>query len=306
MWGSKDNERFSREIIDSILSRSGINTDAAKFFGSNDIYNKQYGNYIEDSAFYKQMTELIGKDNSFSQFLQDYDVDVKKPLPLNNKQKDILFRKIKPIVYYRNFYIESYTSIRGTTTFRSRKSGDLLYYGIEVLCRICDGNPRWLIGIINSILSKSSKNSAEKKVQYQELLSASKRFKNAIENIPIGQYSSYTLSDIVEKIGTYFTEQLLGYSFNMDPKGTFVIDESEKEIPNYIIDLLEKGISQGAFILVDSDDSALNFKIRGQRFKLAYLFSILYKLPLRRYPDIKLSECLKGIELNSVNQISLF
>ena len=41
-----------------------------------------------------------------------------------------------------------------------------------------------------------------------------------------------------------------------------------------------------------------------KKFKLAYLFSLLYNLPLRNYPSIKLLECLKGIRL--INQKTLF
>ena len=67
---------------------------------------------------------------------------------------------------------------------------------------------------------------------------------------------------------------------------------------------VEKAVSQGALILIDSNDDNFDFRIRGKKFKLAYLFSLLFYLPLRNYPSIKLSDCLKGIR--PLNQKTLF
>ncbi|MEV4887669.1 hypothetical protein MRBLMN1_006261 [Chitinophaga ginsengisegetis] len=308
MWSSSENENFSKEIILSLLRKRNIDEVPESFFGSNDIYNKNPNSYSKGSEFYNEMLELINKDFSFRNFLESYKIDVNDPLPLNSSQKDTIFRKIKPIVYYRNFYIENNKlekSGKTSLTLRSRKTGDL-YSGIEILCKICDGNPRWLIGIINSILAKSTESSADKKIQYAELLSAAKKFSNVIANIPIGLRSSYTLRNIVDKVGNYFSDQLLGSNFNMDPRGTFIVDDDQNDISENIIELLEKGTSQGAFILLDSADDSFDFKIRNKRFKLAYLLSLLYKLPLRKYPATKLSQCLNGIESDTIIQTKLF
>jgi hypothetical protein len=84
------------------------------------------------------------------------------------------------------------------------------------------------------------------------------------------------------------------------------VDEKESLIPNHILDLIEKGISQGAFILLDTNDDAFDFEIRNQRIKLSYLFFVLYDLPIRKYGEISLSRCLKGTDLSNINQMSLF
>ena len=44
--------------------------------------------------------------------------------------------------------------------------------------------------------------------------------------------------------------------------------------------------------------------LRNKRFKLSYIFCILYNIPLRVYNKIKLSECLTS--LDDAGQISLF
>jgi hypothetical protein len=252
------------------------------------------------------MVELIKKDDAFKEFLKNKEVKLSNPIPVDDNQKNTLHRKIKPIVYYRNAFIGENRIKKGSNKpdLRSRKTNELVF-GIEVLSKICDGNPRWLIGITNSILSKSDEKSADKNIQYKELLAAALRFRNVIANIPIGN-SKLTIIDIIDKIGSYFKDQILGHQFKMDPKGTFVVDENDIIIPNNIIDLLEKGISQGAFILLDSNDDFFDFEVRKQRFKLSYLFFILYNLPLRKYNKVNLSECLKGTDLSNSNQTSLF
>ncbi|MGO4879152.1 hypothetical protein ACEN2P_21300 [Pedobacter psychrotolerans] len=307
MWTSKDNDRFSMQLIDSLLMKKNNEQDSASFFGSNDIYNKHPDSYLKNSSFYKETVSLLKKDQSFKEFLLEKRVDINNPIPINNEQKDVLFRKIKPIVYFRNFYLDTNRLTDGSfdSKQRRRKSGEL-FSGIEILTKVCDGNPRWLIGIINGILTKSHQNKASIKVQFDELFLASKRFENVIANIPIGLNTNLTLIDIIKKIGTHFQNELLGGEFVMDPNGTFIVDKSKQDVPDAVIELLEKGISQGAIILLSADEESFDFKIRGERFKLSYLFFLLYKLPIRKYNPVKLSECLKGVKNEPKGQISLF
>ncbi|MFH7017363.1 hypothetical protein [Flavobacterium sp. FlaQc-47] len=293
MWNLPDHESFSKKLIESLLIRKYPSADCVEYFGTNNIYNGKSNSYEKDSDFYNEMLELIKKDDSFKEFLKSKKVKLSNPIPISEDQKNTLHRKIKPIVYYRNFFIKKGGK---SHNFRSRKANELLS-GIEVLSKICDGNPRWLIGIINSILAKSDEHGADKNIQYSELFSAAQRFKNVIENIPIGN-NKLTIIDVIDKIGVYFKDQILGSQFKMDPKGTFSVDKENSKIPDNIIELIEKGISQGAFILLDSNDDFFDFEIRGHRFKLSYLFFAIYNLPLRNYTKVNLSECLKGTDLS--------
>lgn len=299
MWISKDNEEFSKKIIKSFLPSD---SNLVKVFGSNDIYNKTADSYSEGSDFYKEMISLINKDESFKSFLLNKDVDITNPIPISDNQKDVLYRKIKPIVYFRNFFIEE-NIVGKKVKYRSRKKATDLFSGIEVISKICDGNPRWLIGIISAIISKSNGGNIDKKLQFDELLNVSKRYKNVIANIPVGDCNS-TIIDIIERVGKYFENQILGENFLMDPKSTFLVDNSDDKIHDNIIELIEKGVAQGAFILLDSNDDSFDFEIRNKRFKLSYIFCILYNIPLRVYNKIKLSECLTS--LDDAGQISLF
>jgi hypothetical protein len=299
MWASDDVEEFSKKIIKSIIKDD---TDLKVVFGTNTIYNGTHNSYKKGSKFYNELLNLIGRDDSFKNFLINKKVNIKNPIPKTDDQKDVLHRKIKPIVYFRNAFIESN---KEKIKYRGRKKAIDLYYGIEVLSKICDGNPRWLIGIISEILLKSKSKSVSKKIQYNELYNASKRFENVIANIPIGG-NKITIVDLIDKIGGYFNQQILGSQFNMDPKSTFIVDVSENLIQSNLIELIEKGVYQGAFILLDSNDDSFDFQIRGRRFRLSYLFNIIYNLPIRNYGEIKLSTCLNKPEENLSEQISLF
>lgn len=292
MWASEDNEEFSKKIIQSLIKNIG---DANSFFGTNDLYNKRSESYIKDSVFYKSMKELIEKDNSFKDFLANKNVDIEEPKLNDSSEKNTLYRKIKPIVFFRNAFIESKED-KKKVMYRGRKKAPDLYYGIEVLTKICDGNPRWLIGIVSQLLIKSKGDNKIKKVdQYNEILRASKRFKNVIANIPV-ESCDFTIVKLLDRIGNYFRFQILGDEFHMDPKGTFIVNDNEADIPSEIIVLIEKAVAQGALILLDSKDDSFDFKIREQRFKLSYLFAVLYDLPLRVYSEISLSECLNGVK----------
>ncbi|WP_417237495.1 hypothetical protein [Bizionia paragorgiae] len=300
MWASADSEDFSKKIINSFL---GGDLDVKEVLGSNEIYNKSQNSYVEGSTFHKKLLNLINKDESFMLFLKDKRVDLVNPVPLLEGQKDTLFRKIKPIVYFREFFLLS--NINKHPKYRSRKKSIDLFHGYEVISKVCDGNPRWLIGIISQLISKRNEidSKISKEDQYNELLNASKRFKNVIANIPVGN-SNVNMVKIIDRIGEYFKNEILGGDFKMDPRGTFIVDEDEGKVHGSLIELINKGVSQGAFILLDSNDNSFDFEVRGKRFKLSYLFYILYNLPLRSYNPIKLSDCLE--ENDSTKQVSLF
>lgn len=291
MWSNSDNEQFSRRIIDSLLKKKYNNNDSVTFFGRNKIYNKEQDSYKTDSVFYKEMLELYKKDDGFVDFLKSRSVDINNIEFDSKEQRDILFRKIKPIVFYRNFYIDSNNRNNGLR-LRSRKTNDL-FSGIEVLVKICDGNPRWLISIVSAVLSKSGPNGANSTVQCDEIVNAANRFRNVISNIPTGSNTSVSIAEIINKLGAFFSNQVLGSTFYMDPKTTIEVNISKSEVSDHVVDMIKKGVSQGAFILLDSKDDSFDYELRGKKIKVSFLFFPLFKLPLRNYPSVKLSDCFK-------------
>ncbi|MNQ70773.1 hypothetical protein D3C85_854190 [compost metagenome] len=316
MWESGD-EIFSKKIISSILEKKfKQKIDLNDFFQSNNIYAKERGTYLEGSEFYNEVKSLITKDESFRNFLTRKNVNLENPIALDEKSKDILYRKIKPIVYFRNYFID-YVKLDSDSNelkakLRSRKTASL-YSGIEVLYKICDGNPRWLIGIINAILNRfidKPKTTDIRDIQVDVLHETAIQFMNVISNIPIDVYEThkrkYTLEDLILLIGNSFQREILGPTFKMDPKGSFIVEKSEILIPEKLIDILEKATYQGAIILLNSNDSAFDFEVRGKKFRLSYMLAPLFKLPLRTYNEINLSTCFQENETKNIQQINLF
>lgn len=290
MWNLSTNEDFSRELIESLLNDKFGIKDSKKYFGKNYMYLEEKESYSTTSLYLKEMRELSEKDYSFREFLKSRDVDSINPTPKDLNQKNSIFRKIKPIVYFRNYFIDSNTKDKPKPHFRTRNKAVELYSGIDILSKICEGNPRWVIGLTNAILSKSEGLSALPRIQYDEVINISKRFINSIENIPVKLNDpNLTIKSLVEVIGDYFQRQVLGSKFIPEPNSTFKFDLDSKDF----ITLLEKGIFQGAFILVDCNSESFDFEIYDKKFKLSYLYYPEYKLPIRKSSSIGLSTILK-------------
>ncbi|AWK06988.1 hypothetical protein HYN56_23250 [Flavobacterium crocinum] len=290
MWNLSTNEDFSRELIESLLNDKFGTKDSKKYFGKNYMYLEERESYSATSLYLKEMRELSEKDYSFREFLKSKDVDNVNPAPKDLNQKSSIFRKIKPIVYFRNYFIDFNSKEKPKPQFRTRNKAVELYSGIDILSKICEGNPRWIIGLTNAILSKSKEINALPRVQYDEVINISKRFMNSIENIPVKLHDpNLTIKSLVEVIGNYFQRQVLGGKFIPEPNSTFKFDVDSKDF----ITLLEKGIFQGAFILVDCNNESFDFEIYDKKFKLSYLYYPEYKLPIRKSSSIGLSTILK-------------
>ncbi|MNJ95260.1 hypothetical protein D3C87_129680 [compost metagenome] len=287
MWDQADEPDFIKNLINSYVIRNSPDVNYKNLFGSNEIYSKEGDSYIQGSEFHKEIKELHKKDISFKEFLISKGINI-EAIDFSKENNDTVYRKIKPIVYYRNYFIMENDS--RAVRFRTRKKASDLYYGIEVLTKICDGNPRWLISLLNDLFIYISKNGDLNKVkQTDEILRYSKRFLNVISNIPLDSNSSYTFKNFINKIGGYFKEEILGPIFKMDPLTTFIVDEDTEQD---ILILLEKGVAQGAFIIVNSNDEDLDFDLKGKRLKLSYLLYPIYYLPLRKYEGVQLKDCL--------------
>lgn len=301
MWNQPDETDFINNLITSHISKNHSISDIKKIFGSNEIYNKDSDSYKIGSSFHKEITELYSKDFSFKNFFIGRKIEIER-LDFSKEANDTIYRKIKPIVYFRNYFLSSNDLIK--VKYRTRKKSSDLYFGIEVLTKICDGNPRWLISLLNDLfIYTSNLGELTQAKQTDEIMRYSKRFFNVISNIPIESNSSYTFKKFINKVGEYFKEEILGPVFKMDPRTTFTVDINT---PPDLLTLLEKGVAQGAFIIVNSNDEDLDFDLKGKRLKLSYLLYPLYYLPLRKYEAFPLKDCLDKKNNPNNNQMKLF
>lgn len=301
MWNQADELVFIQNLISTYVKNVNPNLDVRCLFGTNEIYNKETDSYVIGSDFHDKIIKLGEKDDSFVDFLRSKEIEI-ETVVFNKYFNDTIYRKIKPIVYFREFFI-SENRAEGVKLRKRKKSSDL-YFGFEVVAKICDGNPRWLISLLNDLLLHSIVDGELSRAkQTDEIMRYSRRFLNVISSIPIESSSSFTFKNFINKVGLYFKQDILGPIFKMDPNNTFTVD---KDISDDVLLLLEKGIAQGAFIIVNSGDEDLDFNLIGKRLKLSYLLYPMYYLPLRKYEAVKLKECLANSNEVDEAQMKLF
>lgn len=299
MWELQSNSDFPKKIIESLLISNPYFESLESFFGSNIRFIKKLESYNTESVYLKEIKELQEKDEAFRDFLKKNNIIPTNPIPINEDQKSSIYRKMKPIVYFRNYLLRE-NKLNSKPVLKPSKKCIELYSGLEIIISITDGNPRWLIGLINSILNTCKESRVENRVQYDEIVKVSNRFINFIKNTPItlNDAKSLTIDKLIDKIGYYYQSELLGHKFQSEPISAFTFDMSDS---NDYENIVEKGLLQGAFILAGNEKEIYDFEINNKRFKLSYLFYPKYRLPLRMNKTIKLSSIISAPSNNQPN-----
>lgn len=311
-------EQFSRKLIEDKFRRRNPKINPISLFGSDNLdrnlaysfgtevdlnLKKRYG---EGSLIWFLFRELSVIDSSFREFLRRNGISPTNPVPVEERQKDTIFRKIKPIAVHR-FQFKSH--IIGK--MRSRKNASL-YYGLPRLYDLCDGNPRALIGLIDEFLDKiviDRDNLAKPfdiNVQSNIISYVSKKYLLLLQNHPdanIPYYNKYmNLGSVLEKIGKYFEERIIVDAFTMDPVNCFIVD---KDTPQEVTDLLKVAMHLGAIIYLNPEESVSKATLVGKKFRLSYLLFPNFRLPIVEYNPTPLSKILrKGTD--KIDQLLLF
>lgn len=291
--------------IEDIFGSDSLDRNLKSTFSNRGLEESRADAYEKGTILWQLFKEYALIDSSFRQFLISQDINPLNPVPVKENQKDAIFRKIKPIVTYRFQY-------RTTTGLRSRRNPDL-FYGIPYIYKICDGNPRLLIGLIDEFISKMSldENSKIKRLSISKQSATIQAFSelhlHLIETNPEANLEHFgrhlQLGKILKFIGDYFSSRFLSKDFEMDPVNCFVVD---KNVDEKIVILLEVALHLGAIIYVNPKQSVAADGIVGKKFRLSYLLYPHFKLPRIQYKSINLSKILHSKEYSSLNQSSLF
>lgn len=297
---------FCKEIALVRLKKSGINDIGDSFesiFGELDyteilsgeidkkdiIIEKGYG---ENSFSWHLFKKLSLLDDSFKIILQNYAVDVENPIAKIPLYNDTFFRKTKELVINRLFF-NNYKEGK-FHSYKTRKEYSI-YYGAETILKICEGNPRFIINIVNELLSKTNNdvtdlNSPE--LQSIVIKSISNRFKAMLNTYPTAVYfqnREIDLKWLLDKVGNYFEYEINSASFKVNPANSFIIKNNKTIISKEVLKLLQVGVGLGAFVKLDitSDDIVVS---KDTRYRLSYLLHPTYKLPLRLYSSVNLNK----------------
>ncbi|MCT8124917.1 hypothetical protein H1D31_02545 [Alishewanella sp. BS5-314] len=240
------------------------------------------------SDWSKQFSELEEKDVTFKSFLLDKKIEYKTEFA-NNASPSSNIRKISLLVAFRNAFLNSNGKRKG------RKKLTEFYSGWEAITRISEGNPRWLIATIRSLITDEkivSRIDESKQMDsiYRVTNSYCAMLKTTALNDNMGISCNYPPFDLLEKISKYFNSKIIDFDFKSSVVGSFTIDN---KISQDVKNSLMIAWNHGAIVLIDNDKTFGTYKdIDGMRFRISYLLAPKFELPLRTEKGINLSTIL--------------
>jgi hypothetical protein len=286
LWypSKEDGYPFSLSLVQEMLSRRCIKDSPESVFGSTTTEGAQAkaGQEYRGASIYRS---LAAKDPSFKRYLDRHGVGIENiSLPSESEQAASL-RKIISIVTIRDAYLRAGkdTDKNGGVELRSRKALHI-YCGMPAMLAVAEGNPRWLIALVDRLLDSRdrSNNRVSLSAQNQEINALISRFSAFLRTIPTVSTGKDTKSTnvygLIDSVGKALTKSVLEGPFNADPIGTFIVDShtSDEELR-----ALELAVHAGAIIFVPESESEIaTGSLRGKRFRLSYLLAPKYKLPL--------------------------
>jgi hypothetical protein len=310
LWHSHvmDARAFCRRLATRLIkARLGRDLSPEEVFGKSlfaaeDRLDSSDSTYDRGSDIWQAMIELAYRDRSFHLFLMQRGFNPEDPVSDSTKERDECLRKIKPLVLLRETF-------KGSERARSRKRV-AIYSGEDAIYAMSDGNPRWLSGLLNELLTEVSQPSAESSVengeppllrisrQAQILSAASRRMMAYVKAFPSTlepgkASSSQALPSLIERIAAYFRREILERDFSLDPVGSFIVDS---ELLCDEVAEVERGLLLGALLSVGGSELDVPDAIEESRVRLSFMFSPLYRLPLRNYRAISLSSILRVVD----------
>jgi hypothetical protein len=228
-------------------------------------------------------------------------INPENPIPRTSTNYDSFIRKTKEIVINRLVFAKYKDQpSNDDLTSRSRKEYPI-YYGKETIFKICEGNPRFIMNIIDELIIKTQKyKDIERDLKFspteqvEVIKRISIRFNAMIKSYPTNTYynnKNVNLSWLINQIGSYFENELNYKDFSLNPPTCFTYND-KKTNPD-IIDLIKKGVELGAFIKLDENMDEIGHDNENSRYRLTYLLHPSFKLPLRLYSSASLNNIIK-------------
>jgi energy-coupling factor transporter ATP-binding protein EcfA2 len=300
----RDALQFCTSLWDEMFASRGTKSLLpAKVFG-----NSQFGAlpkeekpkssaYGPESRWARKFVSLQEKDATFRSYLKNRKIDPRNMHLFNENEQAAEVRKIAPIVAIRDFYRQR--DDQGRTQLRSRKA-PLLYSGAESVFAITEGNPRWFLGLMASMVDLAGRLQPEfpsqpipAAIQARELLKISQRFAATLKTIPTHESapSGMGVLQLVRKIALYMYQQAVVQPFRPEPPGSFIVDSNA---PEHLLITLGQALNAGAIVYVPDDDGQLILtSLRGKRFRPSYLLAPLYRFPIRLGASVSLASIMR-------------
>lgn len=256
--------------------------------------------YGRGEAWAKEFMSLAQKDSSFRDFLIKKEIDSQNLDPSPDAPNGNTIRKIAPIVAFRNAY-------RGYRegTKRGRKPFNAAYSGWAAISAISEGNPRWLLTMLTGIFAKVRTVKdlpVDVSTQQYHAMVTSGTFADVLRTVATRQFdciqTTTPVMQLLTKIGQYFHDRLVIDDFLEDPPMSFYVGN---DIDDDTENCLRIAVNHGAIICYQPADGIGGFgTLRDKRFRLSYLLSPSFKLPIRKSKEVQLTSILNPPVLKKV------
>jgi hypothetical protein len=310
---SADAVRFGKQLALSLLDEVRLEDSTLEdIFGHSDEAAAEPSTKAPLSVYaapngsrFKLFRSLEMQDPSFRQFLRSRHYDIYH-MPQMKETERAQLRKLLQIIRarleFRDFSRRNLD--KGVAHRRSRKRIHAMYTGIEALLSICEGNPRWVIGILHPLLltykmhvdrhlNTTKLDSARQARQISRVVS---RYRALLSTIPFSKPKATggrqtTVLELIDKIGDYMFEDVVLKEFKPEPVLSFVVDPKVSEAE---LIALGTAINQGAFVLVPNRKGETTYgSIRESRFRMSYLLAPDFQLPLTFGAQVSLSSMIR-------------
>lgn len=271
-------------------------------FGSTQYYDidteGSKGSKEWSARWGNEFVELAEKDETFSEYLKTKNIDVNR---LDSSLSVV--RKIAPLVAFRNAHRRTLTSTR-----KGRKKLFFAYTGWEALAAISEGNPRWLIGMLNIIASQlrnATKLPVSTSIQHDQIEAATEQFAamlhTAATEHAVGISTRVPIFGLLEDIGRYFNRRLVDEPFIEEPPLSFDVDDG---VDDDTENALRIAFNHGAIVCMTESDEMGGYRtLKGKRFRLAYQLAPKFSLPLRSTKVLALTSILSGYQLSTSSRM---
>jgi len=334
-FSSRDTRDFSEKLFASmclkqkvaaspeqILGRSFLEVERRTNDADSPIGSADYASrYAVSGSTQRKFAALYEIDADFRRYMHEKSLDVSDLSTGTEKRRAADIRKILWPVLVREEFLFDQERPTGATgrrrRLRSKSSVSDIYTGAGSLFALCEGNPRWMLGLLEPMIaayanennfavgSGTVRRSLQKK-RVEDMVAA---YFALLSTIPSA--SSLTgidsLVNLVDQIGFFFRRSVLGTKFNPDPVLAFIVDD---KVPPVVRELIGKGINIGAFVTTNKSRNTRGYRvgdIEGLKVRLSNIFAPHYKLPLAAGRTINLSTILFKVEpSNRSTMIDLF
>ncbi|MBV8225564.1 MAG: hypothetical protein JO232_10290 [Verrucomicrobia bacterium] len=304
----EDGYSFSENLLRGILAERGIALENLEaFLGTSPFESDQKSAYCPGSPQYKTFEQALSVDSSFRRYFEQAELSLENLKILAEAEKASRIRKIYPTLLLRLFFRKPEQDRQTRQKLRGRKN-PVIYAGVTGIFAMSEGNPRWIIGISRALvpLYEKTRKRIPASVQMDEIEKSVHRFRSLLKTIPCSDShaAGSSVAGIIDEIGEFFHHSVVVSDFRPQPYGTFTIDE---EVSDKIAESLSVALNAGAIVYVpEHKGQSMIENMYRKRFRLTYLLSPQYQIPIRLGDNVALSKILNKTRIDEPEQPQFF